>query len=144
MVMSSTQTSPPKRGGDPLDVQLKRLRDVAFGQPSPANTGVVAGLGCLGALLALWRRILTHIDNVLDAVIDVPLTCLQGGGMRLADDGLGKSPLSFIDHKVSSGRLLAPQNLALEHLNSQGADPVGLGTLGPLGGVELDALPLLE
>jgi len=87
MVLSSTQTSPLKRGGDPLDIQLKRLREGAFGQHSPANTSVLAGLGCLGALLALWRRILTHIDNVLDAVIDVPLTCLQGGGMRLADDG---------------------------------------------------------
>jgi len=49
VVLSSTQTSPLKRGGDPLDVQLKRLRDVAFGQPSLANTSVVAGLGCLAA-----------------------------------------------------------------------------------------------
>ena len=49
MVMSSTQTSPLKRGGDPLDVQLKRLRDVAFGQPSPANTSVLADAGCVAA-----------------------------------------------------------------------------------------------
>jgi hypothetical protein len=52
MVMSSTQTSPLKRGGDPLDVQLKRPRDVAFGQPSPANTGVLADAGWVLYLLS--------------------------------------------------------------------------------------------
>jgi hypothetical protein len=31
-----------------LDEQLNRRRD-AFGQPSPANTSVLAGLGCVTA-----------------------------------------------------------------------------------------------
>jgi hypothetical protein len=43
MVLSSTQTSPLIRGGDPFDVQPKYRRDVAFGRPSPANTGVAPG-----------------------------------------------------------------------------------------------------
>ena len=30
-------------------MQLNGLRDVAFGQPSPANTSVLAGLGCVTA-----------------------------------------------------------------------------------------------
>ena len=74
--------------------------------------------GWLPARLTLGRRILTHVDNVLYAVVDVPLTCFQGGGVHLADHGLGKSPVSLIDHEVSRGRLLAPENLALQHLLS--------------------------
>src|SRR4249920_1311135 len=104
--------------------------------PASANTSVLADAGCvscLSALSALWRRILTHVYNVLDAVVDVPLTCLQCGGVRLADRGLDESPLSFIDHEVSCGWLLAPQNLALEHLKLTRRGPCRLGDPWGLG-----------
>jgi hypothetical protein len=51
--------------------------------------------------------------------------------VRLAHQCFGKSPVSFIDHEVSRGRLLAPENLALQHLLSipqywQGALSLGM------------------
>jgi hypothetical protein len=35
--------------------------------------------------------------------------------VRLADHCLGEAPLTLINHEVSSGPLLAPENLALQH-----------------------------
>ena len=63
----------------------------------------------------LWRRVLSDVDHVLDAVIDVPLARFQRGGMRLADHCLGEARLTLINHEVSRGPLLAPENLALQH-----------------------------
>jgi hypothetical protein len=61
------------------------------------------------------RRVLPHVDHIFDTVVNVPLTCLQGGGVRLADDRLKEARLTLINHKVSRGKLLAPENLALHH-----------------------------
>jgi hypothetical protein len=35
--------------------------------------------------------------------------------VRLADHCLGEAPLTLINHEVSPGPLLAPENLALQH-----------------------------
>ena len=68
-----------------------------------------------GRLLTLRRRVLPHVDHILDTVINVPLACFQGSGVRLADHCLGEAPLTLINHEVSPGPLLAPENLALQH-----------------------------
>jgi hypothetical protein len=68
-----------------------------------------------GRLLTLRRRVLSDVDHVLDAVIDVPLARFQRGGVRLADHCLGEARLTLINHEVSRGPLLAPENLALQH-----------------------------
>ena len=50
--------------------------------------------------------------------------------MRLADDCLGEAPLTLINHEVSPGPLLAPENLALQHPFSiplQAGAPFGFG-----------------
>ena len=56
-----------------------------------------------------------HVDHILDTVINVWLARFQGGGVRLADHRLGEAPLTLINHEVSAGLLLAPENLALQH-----------------------------
>ena len=61
-----------------------------------------------------------HVDHILDTVINVPLARFQGGGVRLADHRLGEAPLTLINHEVSAGPLLAPENLALQHLLALG------------------------
>ena len=71
-----------------------------------------------------------HVDYILDTVINVPLARFQGGGVRLADHRLGEAPLTLINHEVSAGPLLAPENLALQHPFSIPLDadaPFGLG-----------------
>jgi len=50
--------------------------------------------------------------------------------VRLADHRLGEAPLTLINHEVSAGPLLAPENLALQHPFSIPLDadaPFGLG-----------------
>jgi hypothetical protein len=69
-------------------------------------------------LLTLRRRVLPHVDHILDTVINVPLARFQGDGVRLADHCLEEArqcPLTLINHEVSPGPLLAPENLALQH-----------------------------
>ena len=61
------------------------------------------------------RRVLAHVDHVLDTVIEVPLARFKGGGVRLADHCLGETPLILINHEVSGGPFLTPENLALQH-----------------------------
>ena len=56
-----------------------------------------------------------HVDHVLDAVINVPLARSQCGGVHIADHRLKEARLTLINHEVSRGPLLAPENLALEH-----------------------------
>jgi hypothetical protein len=83
-------------------------------------------------LLTRWRRVLPHVDHILDAVINVPLARFQGGGMRLADHCLEEAPLTLINHEVPRGPLLAPKNLALQHplsISHHPDAPVGLGDL---------------
>ena len=72
----------------------------------------------LSALPGLRRRVLTHVDDVLHAVVDVPLACLQGSGVCLADHRLSEAPLLLIHHEVPRGPLLTPENLALQHILS--------------------------
>jgi hypothetical protein len=86
-----------------------------------------------GRLLTLRRRVLPHVDHILGTVINVPLACFQGGGVRLADHCLGEAPLTLINHEVSPGPLLAPENLALQHAFSiplYADAPFGLGIQG--------------
>jgi hypothetical protein len=66
-------------------------------------------------LLALGRRVVTHIDYVLHAVVDVSLARLQGGGVGVADHCLGETRLILINYEVPRGHLLAAENLALQH-----------------------------
>jgi hypothetical protein len=68
-----------------------------------------------GRLLTLRRRVPPHVDHILDTVIDVPLARLQCGGVRLTDHCLGEARLTLINHEVSRGPLLTPENLALQH-----------------------------
>jgi hypothetical protein len=56
-----------------------------------------------------------HVDHIFDTVINVPLARFQCGGVRIADDCLKEARLTLINHEVSRGPLLAPENLALEH-----------------------------
>jgi hypothetical protein len=81
----------------------------------PAHLGVAPIDPAQGRLLTLRRRVLSDVDHVLDAVIDVPLARFQRGGMRLADHCLREARLTLINHEVSRGPLLAPENLALQH-----------------------------
>ena len=83
-------------------------------------------------LLTRGRRVLPHVDHILDTVIDVPLAGFQCGCVRLANDCLKEAPLALINHEVSGGPLLAPEYLALQHRLSipHYADaPIGLGML---------------
>ena len=86
-----------------------------FDSLGPPHLGVAPIDPAQGRLLTLRRRVLSDVDHVLDAVIDVPLACFQRGGVRLADHCLGEARLTLINHEVSRGPLLAPENLALQH-----------------------------
>jgi hypothetical protein len=83
-------------------------------------------------LLTRGRRVLPHVDHILDTVIDVPLAGFQCGCVRLANDCLKEAPLALVNHEVSGGPLLAPEYLALQHRLSipHYADAsIGLGML---------------
>jgi hypothetical protein len=86
-----------------------------FDSLGPPHLGVAPIDPAQGRLLTLRRRVLSDVDHVLDAVIDIPLARFQRGGVRLADHCLGEARLTLINHEVSRGPLLAPENLALQH-----------------------------
>jgi hypothetical protein len=68
--------------------------------------------------LVLTRRVLSHVDHILSAVVDISCAGLQRGGVRVADNCLVEARLSLINDEVSRGALLAPENLALKHAHS--------------------------
>ena len=70
------------------------------------------------ASLVLRRRVLSHVDHILNAVVDVWPPGLQRGGMRVAHHCLVEARLCLINDEVSRGPLLAPENLALNHADS--------------------------
>jgi hypothetical protein len=83
-------------------------------------------------LLTRGRRVLPHVDHILDTVVDVSLSRFQCGCVRLANDCLKEAPLALINHEVSGGPLLAPEYLALQHRLSiphYAVAPIGLEML---------------
>jgi hypothetical protein len=72
-------------------------------------------MGAVASTLVSRRGVLSHIDHVFSAVIDVSLAGLQGGGVRLANHCLVEARLTLLNYEVSRGSLLAAEDLALKH-----------------------------
>ena len=67
-------------------------------------------------LFCLRRRVLSHVDDVLHAVVDIALACLQRLGVPFADRTFVEPSLPLVNDKAAESVLLAPEHLALKEL----------------------------